>query len=238
MNNAPLQLDVVFDTADFVVINKPMGVSMHQQTGHVSVTEFIKPLALGPVFVVHRLDTETSGLLVIAKHKQAASALGKMLQQRQVEKRYVALSAEKPKKKQGHILGDMQPSRSGNYKLTQGKVNPAYTQFFSYALKVKEQALRLFVLKPHTGKTHQLRVALKSISSPILGDSRYGKATSDRMYLHAHQLRFEWQGATMQFECLPKQGDYFLDKAFVEQAALFIEDANNHWPQPIWRHRV
>ena len=211
---------------------------MHQQAGHKSVTEFIKPLGLEGSFIVHRLDTETSGLLLIAKHKRAAAEFGTLFEQRKIAKLYLALSDQKPKKKQGHILGDMQPSRSGNYKLVPTKSNPAYTQFFSQSLAYEQKPLRLFLLKPHTGKTHQLRVAMKSIGSPILGDTRYGKTQSDRMYLHAYELVFEWYGEMIRIKALPDTGQYCQSNAYKDAVESLTQRAISEWPAPIWQYRV
>jgi len=87
-------------------------------------------------------------------------------------------------------------ARNGSWKLLRSVENPAVTQFFSFGLT---PGLRLYLLKPHTGKTHQLRVALKSLGVPLLGDTRYGADKSDRAYLHAWQLAFELDGKSYQF---------------------------------------
>ena len=89
--------------------------------------------------------------------------------------------------------------------------NPAVTQFHSCALEVGERG---FLLKPHTGKTHQLRVALKSLGSPIAGDLRYAHAhdakLEDRGYLHAYALRFEYNDKKYLFVSKPKEGSRYL----------------------------
>ena len=96
------------------------------------------------------------------------------------------------------------------------KNNPALTQFFSYSLV---PGLRLYLLKPSTGKTHQLRVALKSLAAPILGDKIYSGAntykiaeqshSADRTYLHAYSLGFTLFGRDYRFICKPSQGALF-----------------------------
>ena len=156
-------------------------------------------------FPVHRLDKITSGLLIVACHAKAASVFGKMFEKHEVEKRYLALSARKPKKKQGTVSGGMQPSRRGQWKLSQDSENLATTQFFSASF----QGYRLFIVRPLTGKTHQIRVALKSLGSPILGDFRYGGEEADRGYLHAYVLQFDWQGEIKRYVCLPTFGERF-----------------------------
>ena len=115
---------------------------------------------------------------------------------------------QKPKKKQGLIIGDMQKARNGAWKLCPSKENPAITRFESVSC---EPNLRLFILKPQTGKTHQLRVAMKSLGSPILGDALYGKNTEniDRTYLHAARLQFEFKGQGFDVFTPPKEGEWW-----------------------------
>ena len=85
----------------------------------------------------------------------------------------------------------MSKGRSGSYLLKRSQDNPALTRFFADKLSLTTKDVWLFTLKPETGKTHQLRVALKSLGSPILGDQRYSGAPASRGYLHAYKVRFE-----------------------------------------------
>ncbi len=167
------------------------------------------------LFSVHRLDKMTSGLLLLAKSSEAAATFTALFEARKIEKYYLAISLRKPKKKQGWIKGDMAPSRRGNYKLLSTCNAPAITQFVSTALRPNE---RLFLVKPHTGKTHQIRVALKSLGAPIAGDTRYADATEARKeecgYLHAYALRFEYKGEALSFTCKPDFGERFTNASF------------------------
>jgi tRNA pseudouridine32 synthase/23S rRNA pseudouridine746 synthase len=100
----------------------------------------------------------------------------------------------------------MKKGRNGSYLLLKTNENPAVTQFFSYSLAPN---LRLFLLKPHTGKTHQLRVAMKSLGAPILGDSRYypSNQQDDQQkigHLHAWQLAFDLNEQKFSFEAQPR----------------------------------
>ena len=99
---------------------------------------------------------------------------------KQMHKYYVALSARKPSKKGGRVVGDMDRSRRGQWKLLRTADNPAITAFVSQAVASGDTSdmasLRAFLLKPHTGRTHQIRVALKALGSPILGDPMYAAA--------------------------------------------------------------
>jgi tRNA pseudouridine32 synthase/23S rRNA pseudouridine746 synthase len=156
----------------------------------------------------------TSGLVIFAKSSEIAAVFGKMFENREVEKYYLALSMRKPKKKMGWIKGDMASARRGDYKLLTTMANPAITQFISCALRTHE---RFFLIKPHTGKTHQIRVALKSLGSPIAGDERYAQAdiarTEDRGYLHAYALRFTLNNELFSFVLPPDRGERFISEA-------------------------
>lgn len=199
-------LEVLFRSDDYWVIEKPAGMSFHAESEEVGVMQFLAcSFPENTFYPVHRLDKMTSGLLIVACSAKAAATFGKMFESHEMEKRYLALSAKKPKKKQGTIVGGMVPSRRGQWKLTNTRENLAVTQFFSLSF----QGNRVFLVRPLTGKTHQIRVALKSLGSPILGDLRYGGEEADRGYLHAYSLQFDWQGEAVRYVSLPKSGAYF-----------------------------
>ncbi len=176
---------------------------MHTEDGELGLIAHLKKdLCCDNIFPVHRLDKVTSGLLICAKTSAAASELSQLFQQRKIEKYYLAISDLKPKKKQGAIVGDMEKGRRGAWKLCHTKANPAITQFFSYHLGAGK---RLFLLKPKTGKTHQLRVALKSLGSPIIGDRLYAhpQVLPLGIYLHAYSLSFTYQNTDYQYTVEP-----------------------------------
>ncbi|WP_109077525.1 TIGR01621 family pseudouridine synthase [Aggregatibacter kilianii] len=207
-----MAFQIIFQHPDFIVINKPHGISVHKDDADVGLTQWVaQQLGVPKVWLVHRLDKVTSGLLMLALNEQAAVTLSQKFAQHQIQKTYIALAIHKPKKKQGRISGDMQKARRGAWKLTQSKENPAVTDFISHSLAPN---LRLFILHPKTGKTHQLRVAMKSLGSPILGDELYGGDHADRTYLHAYRLSFDYFGQTVQIRGEPIQdeqkcGDFF-----------------------------
>ncbi|HJU50372.1 MAG TPA: TIGR01621 family pseudouridine synthase [Pseudogulbenkiania sp.] len=208
--------DLIATDPRFYVIAKHPGVSFHRQGDEVGLMEALREqLADDALWPVHRLDRLTSGLLLVARSAEVASSLAEAFATREVEKHYLALSDRKPQKKQGLVKGDMAKGRGGAWRLLPTSGSPAITQFFSFSLA---PGLRLFVLRPHSGKTHQLRVALKSLSAPILGDELYGGTPSDRGYLHAYSLAFKLDGERFQFVCQPRHGSHFATEAF--QAAL------------------
>lgn len=194
---------IVENNNQFLVIHKHHNVDFHCENGRAGiVVNVANHLNIDKLFPVHRLDKMTSGLLILAKSSQVAAKFGVLFEQRLINKYYIALSDKKPKKKQGLVKGDMSKGRNGSHLLLKTMDNPAITQFFSYSVAPR---LRLFLLKPHTGKTHQLRVALKSIGSPIIGDDRYYPNNAiPTGLLHAWQLSFELDGKDFHFKTTPK----------------------------------
>jgi tRNA pseudouridine32 synthase/23S rRNA pseudouridine746 synthase len=225
--------ELIDETADFLVIYKKPDTSFHSESGEPGLFEFCKQQqGLSELYPVHRLDKVTSGLLVMAKTAQANIALTAAFRARKIEKYYLALSAKKPTKKQGLIKGDMAAARRGAFKLLTTQENPAITQFFSTSIA---PGRRLFIVKPHTGKTHQIRVALKSIGAPIMGDLLYADVASnseiDRVYLHAYSLGFELTGKQYRYTVLPREGEYFGDDYFSVGMEGWCEPWLLAWPK-------
>ncbi|HAU4889571.1 TPA: TIGR01621 family pseudouridine synthase [Aeromonas hydrophila] len=197
---------------DFMVINKGPGLGMHDETDeagllHPGLVSRVKADTGLLLYPVHRLDKMTSGLVLLAHTTEANRALSMAFAAREVSKQYLALSDRKPKKKQGWVKGDMQKGRGGSWMLTRTLDNPAISWFDSVSVR---EGLRLYRIKPQTGKTHQIRVALKSVGAPILGDERYGGTAADRGYLHAWRLAFTLAGEAFDFVCPPDEGTLFV----------------------------
>ncbi|RUO48205.1 TIGR01621 family pseudouridine synthase [Pseudidiomarina aquimaris] len=185
------ELTLVFQHADFYALNKPAGAPMHANEHEISVVHQLAQQLDEQLWPAHRLDTPTSGLLLVARNAAAAAALSQLFAERQINKTYLAIAAGKPKKKQGWVIGDMEKARRGNWRLCHSKLNPARTQFTSTAIAT---GYRLYELHPQTGRTHQLRVAMKSLGVPIVGDSRYGGEAHEYLHLHAWRLAFSYAG--------------------------------------------
>ncbi|WP_417762356.1 TIGR01621 family pseudouridine synthase [Shewanella sp.] len=220
---------IIADEPDFLVVDKAPGVHFHSQDGHAGLVAQVEHDLSTKLFAVHRLDTMTSGLLLLARSSQAAAQFTELFTQHQVQKFYLALAQGKPKKKQGWVVGDMAKSRRGMYKLLRTTENPAITQFFSQAVG---DGVRLYLLKPLSGKTHQLRVALNSVGVPILGDPLYCVADhgAARGYLHAYGLQFNWQGQAFNYLCAPTHGEQFVAEAVTQQLADWGEPWQLAWP--------
>lgn len=217
---------------NFIVIDKAPGAGFHSENGNAGLFEqFKQQRGLQELYPVHRLDKMTSGLLVFAKNKYTAQAMGELFEQQQVEKYYLAVSDKKPKKKQGLIKGDMAAARRGSYKLMPSNNSPASTQFFSHSIG---EGRRLYLLKPHTGKTHQLRVAMKSIAAPIMGDQRYYPdcPSLDRGYLHAYQIGFNLMNENYCYQQVPSSGQGFVNTAVAEcLSAQWSQPSELNWPK-------
>jgi len=222
--------ELVASTPEFIVVYKKPNVSFHSESGSAGLFETIRQQEqLAELYPVHRLDKITSGLLVMAKTADANHALTEQFRLRQVEKYYLAISNKKPKKKEGLIKGDMAPARRGAWKLLASQQNPAITQFFNKGIG---NGNRLFIVKPHTGKTHQIRVALKSLGSPILGDTLYGDNLSDgeRAYLHAYSIAFKLAGQEYRYLELPREGAEFLTPEFCAAIIEYQQPWLLSWP--------
>ena len=209
---------IIHNHNDWIIVNKPAGISMQQEQDNPSNSSLLQ-LSLAEIqkadpsilrlWPVHRLDKATSGLVIFAKSANAAAHFGELFANQQIEKHYLAIALGKPKKKQGWVKGDMEKGRNGSWLLKRSQNKPAITYFTSCAIETEsQQAKRLYLVAPKTGKTHQIRVALKSLGCAILGDARYKGLAADRCYLHAFSLSFTWQDALIQFKCAPEQGDW------------------------------
>lgn len=214
-------IKIFFENSDFLVALKNAGVNFHSEGEAGFVVQVSEQLGIS-LFPVHRLDKMTSGLVILAKNSETAAQFGNMFENREIEKYYLAISLRKPKKKMGWVKADMGAARRGDYKLLPTMNNPAITQFISCALRTHE---RFFLIKPHTGKTHQIRVALKSLGSPIAGDERYAQADvareEDRGYLHAYALRFRLNDKEFRFVSLPDKGERFVSHECQKQLEVW-----------------
>jgi len=224
---------VVYENNEFIVINKQAGINFHSEDGEFGVVVAAEKAFACKLYSVHRLDKMTSGLLLLAKSSKIAAQLSALFIEHRIQKYYLAISDKKPKKKQGLIKGGMEKSRRSMWKLNKGTNNLAITQFFSCPL---ENGKRLFVVKPHTGKTHQIRVALKSIGSAICGDPLYAEklpqnADYDRAYLHAYQIDFRLNHQDYSFKVNPQSGGLFASEIFSKQLEDIGALEKLEWPK-------
>jgi len=195
-----IPLDVVYEDKDLAIINKPGGLVVHPAPGnklHTLVqalmhrfTELsnVNPERPG---IVHRLDKETSGLLVIAKNNKAHYALAEQFADHSIKRKYVALVKGRVEYDENIIEMSIgrHPKKREHMAVGIG-TNPRYAKTKYRTLK-RSDTNTLVELEPFTGRTHQLRVHLAFIGHPIMGDTKYGRQVPfPRMALHARYLGF------------------------------------------------
>ena len=213
----PMALDVVFEDADLLVINKPAGLVVHPAAGHWSGTLLNGLLAhhagaaqLPRAGIVHRLDKDTSGLMLVGKSQRAVDALGRMIAARAVQRLYLVL-AHGPWRQGDGLLVDQAIARDSRNRLRMTVVRgdaagkPAQTRFL-----VLDQSPRhvLLACKLHTGRTHQIRVHAAWLGQPLVADVLYGGRADlglTRQALHAHRLSLDHPvtGERLDFDCPP-----------------------------------
>lgn len=219
--------EIIRNTDKYLVVYKYEGTPFHTIEGKRGILQIIREmeasgkLAEGPrLYPVHRLDMVTSGIILFARGKKMANYMGNEFRFNRVQKLYVAISDRRPKKKQGTVSGDMEKGRGGRWILSRSHKNPAVTHFESEAVNNRRPGLRAYFLRPKTGRTHQIRVAMKSLGAPILGDPLYGRfdlaREEDRTYLHAAAIRIQLPDEVLTVIEPPRTGMEFLTDQFKE----------------------
>lgn len=238
------KLLIIFENDDFMVIDKPFGLTVNKSdttTGEETLQDLVN--ALGKVEhdssneeftnrggIVHRLDKETSGVIIVAKNAAAFSALQAQFKERRVEKQYVALAHGEINPKTGDIdvpVGRLPWNRKRFGALAGGREAQTHYEVIKEYILDKE-ILSLVRLFPKTGRTHQIRVHLKFINHPIFGDPLYGgrkTSRSDRkilprVFLHAEKIAFydPKTNERVEFEAkLSKELSQTLDKLMLKK---------------------
>lgn len=186
-------LPVIYQDDNVIVINKPVGVLTHSKgelNDEFTVADFFKRFSTyhadtNRPGIVHRLDRATSGVLMGALNDSTATLLQRQFAQRKVHKVYIAVVEGMPKEPEALI--DLPIGRNPKSP-SQFRVDPSgKSATTNYKVIASNGKYSLVELRPHTGRTHQLRVHMSHIGTPIHGDTVYGRA-ADRMYLHAASL--------------------------------------------------
>ena len=197
-----IKIDIVYEDSDIAVINKQVGLVVHPAHGHFSGTlvnallYHIKDLSgingeIRPG-IVHRLDKDTSGLIVIAKNDKVHAVLTEMFQEKKIRKTYLAILKGKLNKSEGKIVTQIGRDKNDRKKMTviddAAKGKNAIT---NYRVISQNNLFTLVKVNIETGRTHQIRVHMRHLGYPILGDSVYGRKDNEkRQMLHAYKLEF------------------------------------------------
>ena len=203
-----LDFDVVYDDEHVIVVDKPAGLAVHAGAGRRDGNLVNGLLARYPDLanlepsdrpgIVHRLDADTSGLMLVARSQDAATKLAADIKNRAVGRWYIALVDGKIR---GHLAGriDRPIGRHPTIRTRQAVVDggkPARTSFFVLAhYQIAGRNLTLVQLRLETGRTHQIRVHMQAIGLPVIGDTVYGVTppgiSLNRQFLHAHRIEFD-----------------------------------------------
>lgn len=199
----PIPIDIVFEDDDVLVINKPAGLVVHPAPGHPSGTLVNALLHHAPDIhvggrlrpgIVHRLDKDTSGLMVVAKTDRARTSLVDQWQTRSVEKVYVALVSGATEEHEATI--DAPIGRDPVHRQRMAVVRGGRSAVTHFVVRERFERATLLDVEIETGRTHQIRVHFQFIGHPIAGDPVYGRAHDtwpelQRQFLHAARLSFD-----------------------------------------------
>ena len=196
-----IPLEMLYEDADLAVVIKPRGMVVHPAAGHPDGTLVNALLAkldsLGGIGgdlrpgIVHRLDKDTSGLMLVAKNDETQTALSRMLKDREIEKHYRALAEGRMKEPEGEIDAPIDRSKKDRKKMAvDPEGRPAVTR---WKVLAEGRDCTLLDVRILTGRTHQIRVHLRSIHHPVCGDPLYGFEKGVKvpcLMLHAYSLQF------------------------------------------------
>ena len=218
-----LALDVVYEDNDVLVINKPKGLVVHPGGGHYDDTlvnaliynekELSNINGLNRVGIVHRIDKDTSGLLLICKNNFAHKEIASQLETHSMHREYIALVDGIITSDSGKIIGKIGRSKENRLKMAIDNINgkEAITHF--EVLK-RYKKYTLIKCRLETGRTHQIRVHMSSINHPLVGDKIYGGSTSlynEGQLLHAYNLTFIQPSTKKEVNVQIDLPQYFID---------------------------
>lgn len=203
-----IPLEIIFENDDLLVVNKPAGMVVHPAAGHDSGTLVNAVLGHDPDLegiggeerpgIVHRLDKDTSGLIVIAKNEQSMRWLTDQFKDRKVEKTYLALVDGAPPTPTGRIEAPIGRDPHDRKKMAVVRADKGREAISEYKTLESFPHHTLLEFHPHTGRTHQVRVHCAFLGCPIVGDATYGRRKHSleisRQFLHAFRLKITLPG--------------------------------------------
>ena len=203
---------ILFENDNFLILNKWTGISTQGGSKIItSIDHLIKSIS-SSYNLVHRLDKETSGLLIIAKNLEYTKIFGEIFKKKKVEKKYIALCQGKPKIMESIINFEI---------LNKEKINLKHkTQTYYKVLNMSNNISQILFI-PKTGKTHQLRIVSKKLGCPIIGDDKYNsqpRFKNEKLKLNAYNLSFKIKGKSYKFSSyLPDHFTNFMIKNKLKQ---------------------
>ncbi len=206
---------IIFENKNFLVVNKWPSISTQGGSKiNTSIDDIIK-LISNEYRLVHRLDMETSGLLVISKNLETAKKFGKLFQLKNIEKTYLAICEGKPEISESIVQLDMKNKFE--------KIDKTETY---YKVLYFQGGVSFILFKPKTGKTHQLRKVSKNLGSPIIGDNKYNSQSrfkKENLMLNAYELKFSIDNSNFKF-CtdIPGHFNMFLKKNRIKSIKKFL----------------
>ncbi len=207
-----IPLEIIFENQDLIVVNKPAGMVVHPAAGHQSGTLVHAALAhtgeiegVGGIQrpgVVHRLDKDTSGIILLAKNDAAHQWLQEEFRSRRVEKTYLALVDGAPPTVRGRVEAAIGRDPVDRKRMAVVPPNKGRSAVSEYSTITQYQQHTLLEVHPVTGRTHQIRLHMAFLGCPVTGDRLYGRRRPsldiDRQFLHAARLKIR----------LPEESDY------------------------------
>ncbi|MDO4752766.1 MAG: RluA family pseudouridine synthase [Candidatus Saccharibacteria bacterium] len=187
MKNADVKPETIYEDENVLVLDKPVGL-LSMAKGEYCPEKTLEDFGL----LVHRLDRDTSGVVILAKDPKTQTFLRRQFQDRRAHKTYYAVLTGVPRLKEARL--DLPIARDLK-RPTTFRVDPRGKESETFYKVLKsDQKHALVELKPTSGRTHQLRVHMKYLEHPILGDAIYGVESADRLYLHAGELEITLPG--------------------------------------------
>jgi 23S rRNA pseudouridine1911/1915/1917 synthase len=199
--------ETVYEDPDVLVVDKPAGLVTHPAPGHHGVT--LAELLPEGSRVVHRLDKDTSGLLLVARSEEALEVLQRQMKAREIAREYVALVEGGPDADSGTIDAPIGRDR-GNRTVMSTRTDRAREAVTHFEVVERLPRTSLLRVRLETGRTHQIRAHLAAIGHPVVGDPQYGGTASgrrvglDRQFLHASTLMFSHPSTREQVRCESK----------------------------------
>ena len=187
---------IIFRNDQFIVINKPQGIAVQGGSKIKTSLDDVLPRLDPKAKLIHRLDKETTGILLIAITSYAAAYLAKLFRENKIKKTYLAVLVGVPKAKSGRVVTKNEKQiGEDNYEKVSAKGLIGKTSITDYKVISSTGRYSLVEFKPLTGRTHQIRVHALELGAPILGDDKYGKRNelSNKLHLHAHKIKFEFE---------------------------------------------